>query len=348
MSVTQMTPFRQLARAYGALLGIHESLAKIANGRSNTLLGDHALRKELESLRSDMAALVRTEVERQQAKGALFLPHPPFHHHVDPGQFMPFSNCVANDFFHPRFHEICAELKQGFVYHRKLWEWVYIIHQLLESGEVKPGSRGLVFGVGSEKLPAYFASLGAAIVATDAPPDIGEENGWTTTGQHSASLENLRHDNLLNPTDFDRLVTYETCDMNAISEHLQGFDFNWSSCCFEHLGDLEAGIQFVINAVEKTLRIGGIAVHTTEYNLSSNNDTVEKGHTVIYRRRDLEELICRLRERGHVVEELRIAADAHPLDYYVDAPPYSNHPHIKLMLGKYVATSIGIVVRRGR
>jgi len=342
MSVTQMTPFRQIARAYGALLGIHESLARLAAQPQHGSAQD--LKGEVDALRAELDRAVAS----MRVNAPNYLPQPPFFYPDGPGGFMQFSNCTAADFLHPRFSEICGLLEHGFTYHRKLWEWVYIIHHLLESGIVKPGARGLVFGVGSEKLPAFFASLGASIVATDAPAEIGEANGWSATGQHSASLDNLRHADLIDTATFDRLVTYESCDMNAISGHLQDFDFNWSSCCFEHLGDLEAGMQFIINAVEKTLRIGGIAVHTTEFNLSSNDETVESGHTVIYRRRDMEELIRRLRERGHQAEELRLAPDAHPLDYHVDAPPYSHHPHIKLMLSQYVATSIGIVVRRGR
>lgn len=107
-------------------------------------------------------------------------------------------------------------------------------------------------------------------------------------------------------------------------------------------------MQFVVNAVEKTLKVGGVAVHTTEFNLSSNEDTVETGDTVIYRHRDLTELIKRLEDRGHIVQPLTIAPDTHCWDFYVDVPPYTTTPHLKLMLGKYVATSVGIVVQRGR
>ncbi len=95
--------------------------------------------------------------------------------------------------------------------------------------------------------------------------------------------------------------------MRAIPAELSGFDFNWSSSCFEHLGTLDAGIDFVIAAVENTLRSGGIAVHTTEYNLTSNEHTVTEGPTVIYRRRDIDELVRRLRDRGHIVTEFTVA-----------------------------------------
>lgn len=159
----------------------------------------------------------------------------------------------------PRFLEICADLLHPFQYHRKLWEWVFVIHQLLQSGEVKPGRRGLTFGVGSERLAALLAKMGVSIVAADAPIEIGEASGWAATGQHSSSLSQLHYAEIVDRDTFDRNVTYEACDMSNTSAHLQAFDFNWSSCCFEHLGDRNAGMDFLVNAVEKTLRVGGIA-----------------------------------------------------------------------------------------
>ncbi|MCL4627499.1 hypothetical protein [Burkholderia multivorans] len=275
-----------------------------------------------------------------------YVPRPPFLRPAT-SEFLPFSMCVADDFMHPRFMEICDAIKHRFQFHRKLWEWVFVIHHLLKSGAVKKGARGLVFGVGAERLPAYFASLGASIVATDAPEEIGEANGWKATGQHSAELNALLHRDLIDESEFRARVSYEQCDMNHIPDHLTGFDFNWSSCCFEHLGDLEAGMDFVVNAVEKTLRIGGVAVHTTELNMSSDDETLASGHTVIYRHRDLKNLVERLRSRGHEVEELRVSPGSHPLDFHVDMPPYRHDPHIKLMYDRFVTTSVGIVVRRG-
>jgi hypothetical protein len=277
-----------------------------------------------------------------------YLPSPPFTQVSKPGVFMPYSTCSAADFLHPRFLEIAKMIKIGFVWHRKLWEWVFIIHHLIESGLLREGNRGLVFGVGSEKLPALFAGMGAEIVATDAPAEIGEEKGWKRTGQHSSGLSQIRYTDLVDGNVFDLKVSYRTCDMNNIAPDLTGFDFNWSSCCFEHLGNLEAGMQFVVDATEKTLRVGGLAVHTTEFNLSSNNETLEQGDTVIYRRRDMEELVQCLRDRGHIVQPLVVAPDCHYWDFHIDVPPYTETPHLKLMLDRFVATSVGLVVRRGQ
>ncbi|OYW11724.1 MAG: hypothetical protein B7Z59_03570 [Acidiphilium sp. 37-67-22] len=221
-----------------------------------------------------------------------------------------------------------------------------MIHHLEKNNILQEGKKGLVFGVGTERLPSLFANMGASIVATDAPPEIGD--AWKGGDQFSENLSGLYFKDLVDYQNFERRVSYKTCDMNNIDEEFINFDFNWSSCCFEHLGSLENGMNFVINSVEKTLKQNGIAVHTTEFNLSSNNETLETGHTVIYRRRDIEELVNRLERRGHSVQSFVIAPDSHPLDFHVDIPPYIHAPHIRLMYEKYIVTSVGLVIKRGR
>jgi hypothetical protein len=205
--------------------------------------------------------------------------------------------------------------------------------------------RGIGFGVGIELLPSLFASLGTEVTATDAPSD---ELGWGLGGQRSESAGQLFYENMVSREIFDRLVHFEPCDMNDIPAHLAGYDFCWSSCAFEHLGSLQNGCDFVINSVEKTLRIGGVACHTTELNMSSDDATIEEPGLSLYRKSDLVTLCTTLAERGHVVEPLRIEAGDLPPDYLVDLPPYCEDLHLKLLLEQYVSTSVGIVARRGR
>ena len=63
-------------------------------------------------------------------------------------------------------------------------------------------------------------------------------------------------------------------------------------------------MQFFINSVETTLKIGGVACHTTEFNLSSNDETVSKGDTVLYRRRDMEESCAAWKSEGTMSSHL--------------------------------------------
>jgi SAM-dependent methyltransferase len=281
----------------------------------------------------------------EQLRHRFFLPVHGISPAVD-GPYMAYSTCSAADMKNRQYVEFCEAVNIAKLFHRKYWEWAFVTHHLQRLGVIGPGNRGLVFGVGMEPLPSYFASLGAQIVATDAPSEVGESQGWIAGNQFADSVERLWRECSIDRNTFLQRVCYESCDMTNISPHLTCFDFCWSSCCFEHLGSLEAGMDFVVNSVEKTLRPGGVAVHTTEFNLSSNEETIIDGPTVIYRKRDIESLIQRLRDRGHIVSDLRIAPDVDPLDFYVDAPPYSVAPHLKLRLWDYAATSVGLVIQR--
>jgi hypothetical protein len=230
--------------------------------------------------------------------------------------------------------------------HRKIWEWVFISEALHSSGMLAPGKLGLGFAVGSEPLTSVFASRGAKIVATDLDTRHAKKKGWLKHNEHAANKTALNQRGLCNEADFNRLVDFQFADMNSIPSELEGgFDFNWSACAFEHLGSIQHGIDFVCNAMG-VLKPGGVAVHTTEFNVCSDDDTVETGGTVIYRRRDIQSLIDRLTREGYHVAEMDWSFGTQPLDYYVDLPPYKQDVHLKLMLGKYVTTSVGLIVRK--
>lgn len=232
--------------------------------------------------------------------------------------------------------------------HRKLWEFCYICQALSERDCLRPGRRGLGFAVGQEQLPALFASLGCQITASDLAPDDHRANEWASSGQWADSLSSLNTRGICPTEDFAQRVEFRPVDMNQIPAELcRGeYDFTWSSCSFEHCGSLSLGAEFLRRQMD-CLRPGGVAVHTTEFNLSSNRSTIEQGNTVIYRRRDIEQLMADLRRAGHSVEPLDLRLGNHPLDREFDPPPYRQNHHMRLSLMGYVATSIGLIVRKG-
>jgi hypothetical protein len=226
--------------------------------------------------------------------------------------------------------------------HRKLWEWCFVAEALRERGMLRPGQRGLGFAVGREALPAVFAGFGCEVLATDMPADLPAAGGWADTGQHATTPEGLYRPYAYDPEVFGSRVRYRPVDMNHLPADLRGFDFCWSACSFEHLGSLELGLRFVERAMD-CLKSGGVAVHTTEFNLSSDTYTVAEGRDVIYRRRDIDGLVSRLRAAGHAVK-VDYDPGSGPLDHQIDAPPYRPEPHLKLLLYGYVATSFGLIV----
>lgn len=261
--------------------------------------------------------------------------------------FMQHSNCVAEDFLHPRYFQLCKLIEQTPTWHRKQWEYVFILHHLERTGMLRPGKKGVGFGVGIEPLPSAYARLGAHVLGTDAPEEIGQTAGWVAGNEHSHKLSDMRMGWIPEDLFYER-VSYQPCDMNNIDSDIADFDFSWSSCCFEHLGTIGKGLDFVRNSVEQCLKIGGIAVHTTELNMSSDTQTVEESvETVLYRKSDLMSFADEMRARGHEVEPILIGPNAHALDFHVDVPPYSQNPHLRLQLAGFVTTSAGLVIRRG-
>ena len=230
--------------------------------------------------------------------------------------------------------------------HRKMWEWLFIIQALFERGMLQPGRSGLGFGVGQEPLAAVFASFGCTVLATDMAEDRAREIGWTSDGQFAADLDSLNKYGLCDPAGFKERVSLRTVDMNDIPRDLSGFDFTWSSCAFEHLGSIESGLQFVERQM-RCLAPGGVSVHTTELNVSSNDETVDEPGTVLYRQRDLRRLALRLRLRGHKID-LDFKPGETTDDQHVDVPPFSN-VHLRTRVQEYVTTSYGLIIaKRGR
>jgi len=253
--------------------------------------------------------------------------------------------CKAMDFKAAWFKRWCAELDEEPNFHRKQWEFIYVMQALWERNCIAAGKKGLVFAVGTEPLPAMFAKYGVDILATDIFPEQGIEKGWDNGNQLCFGLESLNTRGICEEAEFKKRVSYLPVDMNDIPAGLVDFDFNWSSCSFEHLGTLEKGFRFLKNQLS-TLKPGGWAVHTTEYNISSNDETQENNDTVIYRQRDIEQIVAELRNEGHFVEEVNFATGGLPEDFMVDTEPHQQKVHVKLQVGKYVVTSIGLIIQK--
>jgi SAM-dependent methyltransferase len=190
--------------------------------------------------------------------------------------------------------------------HRKLWEWCVIAQALEERDMLRPGRRGIGFAVGKEPLSSLFAARGAHVLASDFQGEDALET-WASTGQLGNSVQTIHWPGVVPEAEFATRVQYQNIDMRDLSAvPKDAFDFSWSSCSFEHLGGLDEGLQFLVDSLE-CLKPGGVAVHTTEYNVSSNEDTIED---------DM-------------------------------APFYTHgRQHVKLKLHGYIATSLVLIIRK--
>ncbi|RYD94276.1 MAG: class I SAM-dependent methyltransferase, partial [Sphingomonadales bacterium] len=253
--------------------------------------------------------------------------------------------CTAAQMSEPVYAEWCHRLGTIPWSHRKQWEFIFIARALEYYGALRDGSRGLGFGVGVEPMPSVFAAAGCHVLATDLPAQDDRALVWNATDQLGTSLRQIHQPQLCPEDIFYERVSYRAVDMNAIPADLVDFDFTWSSCAYEHLGSIKAGLAFFENSIA-CLKPGGIAVHTTELNLSSNSDTLDHSSTVIFRRRDFEALAERLVSQGHDVIPITFDSGQTELDRFIDLPPYSQDSHLRLALLRWVATSFGMIVRK--
>ena len=269
--------------------------------------------------------------------------------------------CRQADIEHDWLRHWCGRLRMVPTYHRKVWEDCFVLQALWEAGALAPGRRALGFAVGREALPSFLAGEGLEVLATDLHAGDGRARDWIDSGQHAAgpgAADPLFHPELVAEAEFRRLVRQRDVDMAAIPAELQqgGFDLVWSVCAMEHLGSLERGEAFVLQAM-RCLRPGGIAVHTTEYNLDAEGGTMRGGPTVLYQRRHLDRLAARLAAAGHHMLPIDEAPGTEVFDRFVDLPPYPHEaspfappadtPHLRLTLDGFPATSVGIVAMAG-
>ena len=252
----------------------------------------------------------------------------------------------------PTFRSWLDKLQWSWEPHRKPWELAFVCQALDERGMLKPGTKGLGFAVGVERLPAIMAAHGCRITATDLAETDTRSHAWSASGQWVGSTDALNAQGICSEKDFRSLVSYRPVDMNRIPDDLTGYDFTWSTCSFEHCGSLDLGLAFLERQLN-CLRPGGIAVHTTEFNLSSNDDTLENGNTVIYRLRDIESFCQRLTVNGHTVAPLDVRQGDTEYDRVVDRPPYRSVQkphgmvkHLRLNLDGFATTSMGLIIQK--
>jgi hypothetical protein len=319
----------------------------------------HRHHNNLESLRvafgqthevRNFVASVANEKPPEEYRAPLFLLEPPQDSDLPwrfslPSLETPVTQlCTQSQLASNTYENWCTALGLTPNPHRKTWEFCYITAVMASAGLLKPGVRAVGFGVGQEPLPAYFASCGLDVLATDAPPSIVANQGWASTNEYSESIATLDRPAIIPFEELKRRVGFDYADMNDIPAHIRDFDVCWSACALEHLGSLEHGLRFIERSLD-TLRPGGIAIHTTEFNLDSNAETFEHADLCFFRKQDIEKLWQRLSAAGHIVSPLNFHPGFGTMDRYIDLPPYSL-PHLKIQVLGTTTTSIGLMVQK--
>jgi len=56
--------------------------------------------------------------------------------------------------------------------------------------------------------------------------------------------------------------------------------------------------------------------------------------------------VSELRKEGHFVEELDFSLGGLPQDFQVDIQPHRQDVHVKLQIGRFIVTSIGLIIQK--
>merc|ERR1711865_389393 len=235
--------------------------------------------------------------------------------------------------------------------HRKLWELAYVVHVVTTMGLCTSGKRGFVTAVGKEFLPQLFVTLGCDIVASDLP-DGQVASGWDAGGMHASNMKELYTPGYKGVTweQFNEHVHFQPENINSLSREIQQqrFDFVWSTCSVEHVGSIEKGIAAVLNSV-KLLKPGGVAIHTVEFNLWSEEQTTRTENESIWRKKDMERLIAAAQTAGYIVPTVSWGAGHGKFDRVPngqDKCAYVDHNHIKLGCFGEIKTSFAMVIQK--
>lgn len=263
---------------------------------------------------------------------------------------VPDSQLVTEaQFYSPRFEEWRQAFRMRPGLNRKLWEYLYIANALDHYAGLGEGVRVLGFGVGHERIPAVLAARGCQVTATD----YASAGEWAARSLEDVMRPNdgatdphLAHLDICEPELFRQRVQYRNLDMNQIPEDLRGYDCLWSCGSLEHIGGLQNGLDFVERSLD-CLKPGGIAVHTTEFNLSSNEATYDTPTMSFYRRRDIEGLAAKLLSQGHCLV-LNLTRSNSPIDNHVDKPPFDYELTMNALVCGYLITSIGLIIQKAR
>lgn len=227
----------------------------------------------------------------------------------------------------------------------KFWQNAALCQALSERGMLKSGRHGMGFGVGNERLPALFARYGISVTATDQDHRTKKAKHWSK-GELATGLQSLNKYGITSDSSMKELVDYRPMDMNIIpDEHAGRYDFIWSNCALGHLGSLQKGLDFIENSLS-CLKPGGVAVHTTELNILSDNDTVESGDTVVFRQSDIAKLYTKLTAKGYQCMPLTFTLGRTKSDMSISMFPQFGNDSSKIQVHGQLATQVILIIQK--
>ena len=259
--------------------------------------------------------------------------------------------CDAADWFDTEFHStILNELREPPRFHRKQWEFAMIFLALKKLGYMNENMTGLSLGGGNERVLYSIAQHVKKLIVTD----LYDEN---TTWDCAKTNDPDEYIKVSKPFDVDdSKIKALRMDMRYLDFEDKTFDFCYSSCAIEHIGDFEDFVRH-LDEVYRVLKEDGVYVFTTELEIGSN--TVKDQNNFIFSSSFLNEIFSSIKLTPDVDVDVNLAHHEinTPLPSNIKNLCYNSeesfidgimksYPHVVLLRGKYPFTSIQFVMRK--
>jgi SAM-dependent methyltransferase len=203
--------------------------------------------------------------------------------------------CDAADWFDPQVLAVIqGELGELPRFHRKQWEFAMLFRALETLGRLRPDSVGLSLGGGRELLLYAVARHVRQLVVTDL---YDPHTTWAEA--RTDDPDRFVKQGKPFPVDDARLRALRM-DMRQLEFPDQSFDFAYSACAVEHIGEWPDFLRH-LSEVHRVLKPGGVYAFTTE--LHYGPETIEHPNNYVFSASYLAELCA-----------------ASPLDVAADCP----------------------------
>lgn len=259
--------------------------------------------------------------------------------------------CDAADWFDTEFHSIIInELKESPRFHRKQWEFAMIFLALKKLGMLNANMTGLSLGGGNERVLYSIAQHVNKLIVTDL-------YDADTTWDCAKTKDPDEYIKASKPFDVDdSKIKALRMDMRYLDFEDNTFDFCYSSCAIEHIGDFEDFVRH-LDEVYRVLKEDGVYVFTTELKIGS--DTIKDENNFVFSSSYINEIFKSTKLTTDVDADVNLAHHEInvPLpsniknlcynneDSFIDGM-MKNYPHVVLLRGKYPFTSIQFVMRK--
>ena len=259
--------------------------------------------------------------------------------------------CDAADWFDSEFQQVVKhELKEFPRFHRKQWEFAMIFLALRKLGYLNEESTGLSMGGGNERVLYSIARHVKKLFVTDLYSD---STGWDCARTDDPN-EFIK---ISKPFEVDeQKIEALRMDMRDLQFEDNTFDFCYSSCAIEHIGDYDDFVKH-FNEVNRCLKDGGVYVLTTEFQFGDK--TIKDENNYIFSPDYLRDILQK--SELSLIEEPVVSLHEHEANFplpvninkliksgsnekQIDKFPV--FPHILLLRGKYPFTSVSLILKK--